>query len=398
MSEKMKLRKKLGSFLTNQNYIAIIWVALSVFTALKEILSGVYNNYKIFKGVFWHLVELKNLYAHYPAEYLDRNHYGPFFSLVIAPFAVLPDILGGILFKLSLVSIFIYAISQLKIPDRYKAILMWIITNELYTSLLSFQFSIFISAGILLSFVWITSEKEIKAASIISIGFLTKLYGIVGMSFLFFTRNRVKLILAFGSTALVLGFLPGIISRFDFVFQSYFDWFNTLAFKNESNKLLGNFQDISVYGLVKRIFHLPGMSNFVILIPALIIYALGYLQFRNFKDKTFQYLFLCSTLLFTVIFSTSAESPTYIIAYTGVALWFLLLNNRNHYLYLTLFVLSVILTTLSPTDIFPRFIREQYIIKYALKALPCFLIWLVIQYQIIFFHKVKFQSRIIISK
>jgi len=34
------------------------------------------------------------LYAQYPLEFFDSNHYGPFFSIIIAPFAVLPHPLG----------------------------------------------------------------------------------------------------------------------------------------------------------------------------------------------------------------------------------------------------------------------------------------------------------------
>jgi hypothetical protein len=389
-------KEKLAFFFTNKKYVAIIWCVLSVLIAFKQILRDRYNNYKIFKNVFWHLMDIKNLYLHYPNEYFDRNHYGPFFSIIIAPFALLPDILGGVVLNLALVSLFIYAIFQLNIDDKYKAILMWIITNELITSLLSFQFNIYIVSCLILSFAYITSQKEIKAAWLISIGFLIKLYGIVGMSFLFFTKNRAKLVLSFGATTIILMFLPALISNFDFVYQSYIDWFNALAIKNEANKVLGNMQDISVFGLIKRIFNLPNLSNLIIIIPAFIIYSLSYFQYKNFKNPTFQLLFLCSTLIFTVIFSTGAESPTYIIAYTGVGLWYLLLNNRYHKFYMFLFILSVFLTTLSPTDIFPKFIREEYIIKYSLKALPCFLIWLVIQYQLIFFHKSKFESKIII--
>ena len=40
-----------------------------------------------------------------------------------------------------------------------------------------------------------------------------------------------------------------------------------------------------------------------------------------------------------------------------------------------LFVFCFILTSLSPTDIFPSYIRKTYVIPYALKALPCVLIW-----------------------
>ncbi|MEF9932117.1 MAG: hypothetical protein RR770_07460, partial [Bacteroidales bacterium] len=35
----------------------------------------------------------------------------------------------------------------------------------------------------------------------------------------------------------------------------------------------------------------------------------------------------------------------------------------------------IILTTLSPTDIFPSYIRKTYVVPYALRALPCVFIW-----------------------
>jgi hypothetical protein len=50
--------------------------------------------------------------------------------------------------------------------------------------------------------------------------------------------------------------------------------------------------------------------------------------------------------------------------------------------FLLLFVL--VFTVLSPTDVFPRYIRLEYVIRYSLKALPCFLAWLIITYQLLF--------------
>ncbi len=52
------------------------------------------NNFLIFKYVFWHAWNQTSLYAQYPLEFFDSNHYGPFFSIIIAPFAVLPHPLG----------------------------------------------------------------------------------------------------------------------------------------------------------------------------------------------------------------------------------------------------------------------------------------------------------------
>jgi hypothetical protein len=48
-----------------------------------------------------------------------------------------------------------------------------------------------------------------------------------------------------------------------------------------------------------------------------------------------------------------------------------------------LLVFAIVVTVFSPSDLFPRFLRVNYIIPYKLKALPCVLIWLKIIYEII---------------
>ena len=87
--------------------------------------------------------------------------------------------------------------------------------------------------------------------------------------------------------------------------------------------------------------------------------------------------FLCSTLLFMVLFSSGTENSGYLGAMIAVCLWYIGTPTRKTTpgLNTVLFVFCFILTSLSPTDIFPCYIRKMYVIPYALKALPCVLIW-----------------------
>jgi hypothetical protein len=94
-------------------------------------------------------------------------------------------------------------------------------------------------------------------------------------------------------------------------------------------------------------------------------------------------MLLSSVLIFTVIFSTGSESPTYIIAFVGVAIWFVIQEKPITNWKIALFIFAIVLTSLSPSDLFPKFIKEQYIQKYAVKAVPCMLIWIAIVYQIL---------------
>jgi hypothetical protein len=118
----------------------------------------------------------------------------------------------------------------------------------------------------------------------------------------------------------------------------------------------------------------------------LALFGLPYLRLKLYSNGKFRLLLLASVLIFTVIFSSGSESPTYIIAFVGVAIWFVLQDRPISKSSWVLFIFAMILTSFSPSDIVPRFLRETYIRPYALKALPCVLIWGKIIYEMLFFN------------
>lgn len=77
-----------------------------------------------------------------------------------------------------------------------------------------------------------------------------------------------------------------------------------------------------------------------------------------------------------VLFSTGSESSSYIIALAGVSIWYATAPWRRSGWDLALLIFAFVLTSLSPSDLFPRWLRQTYVLPYALKALPCILIWL----------------------
>jgi hypothetical protein len=139
-------------------------------------------------------------------------------------------------------------------------------------------------------------------------------------------------------------------------------------------------QDISVMGFVRRVFNYADFQNVFVIIPAIFLFGLSYLRTDYFKSTQYQLLILASVLIFTVIFSSSAESPTYIIAFTGVSIWFMNLNRPVTVLEIGLLVFAVIISSSPFPDLFPKAIKV-YILPYRLKVLPCLLIWLKIIFE-----------------
>ena len=112
------------------------------------------------------------------------------------------------------------------------------------------------------------------------------------------------------------------------------------------------------------------------------LYVLPFLRWKQFKFTTFQLSYLAFALIGVVIFSTSAESATFVIAVMGVGIWYVVQQQKTVWINIVLgFVL--LLTSLSATDLFPEYIRMNFVRPYSLKALPCFLVWLILGYQLL---------------
>ena len=71
-------------FFSDSRTLLGLWTLLAIIATIAKMKPERCNNFLIFKGTFWHAWQGTSLYAPYPEEYFDVNHYGPLFSLVIA--------------------------------------------------------------------------------------------------------------------------------------------------------------------------------------------------------------------------------------------------------------------------------------------------------------------------
>lgn len=384
----MTFKEKLLQAVQKPKFILVLWILLAVFAGVKQYAKGSYNNYLIFKNVFYHTLHQENLYLEYPELYGDVNHYGPVFSIVIAPFAMLPDVVGIVLWLMANALFLFYAIKTLPIKEEQKILIYWLITNELFTAFVNLQSNPMITAIIILTYCSIREEKEIWAALLITFGTFIKLYPIAGLAFFFFSKHKAKLIAYCALWSLLFFVLPMIISNPEFIVQSYLDWLNELTLKDVKNTALFSYQDFSVMGIYRRATGDPTVSSLYFLVPGIVLFFIPYLNISYYKNEIFQQLLLCSVLIFIVIFSSSSEGSTYIIAFTGVALWFALHERPYSKTIKALMIFAFIFTSLSPT-IFPSVLYKELVLKYSLKALPCVLIWGYLIYEMITFKRIS---------
>jgi signal transduction histidine kinase len=165
--------------------------------------------------------------------------------------------------------------------------------------------------------------------------------------------------------------LPLLYYSPDGFINLYKQWKATLLSEHEINT------GISLMGMLISIFRLK--------IPVISIQIIGLLFFISttiiiFIRKNYEQvkaIFLAYLMIWIIIFNQDAESATYIIASTGVAIWYI--NSSRSLTDKILLGITFILTVLSPTDIFPDSLYRKYVLPFALKALGPSLIWLKIQ-------------------
>ena len=146
-----------------------------------------------------------------------------------------------------------------------------------------------------------------------------------------------------------------------------------MLLENDVNTSFG----LSVMGCLYTWFHLDG--KYYTLIIGIILFILPLMRYKSFEYKTFRQLFLAFTLVWVTIFNHKAESPGYIIAVSGVAIWFAQSYSK---LNLGLIIICFLFTVLSPTDLYPGYIKHNIFIPYSIKAIPCIIIWVKMLYEL----------------
>lgn len=350
-------------------YALAFWIAISLYCFIQSVLRSRLNNYLIFENTFFNLIHQKSLYTDYPELHDDTNHYGPIFSVFMAPFALLPRTLGFLLWNLFNCALLFKAIQTIHIKHRDDIYL--IALPCFVSSMLSQQFNPATAALIIFSYTLRNYHRGFWSAFCIVLGTFIKLYGIVGLAFFFFIKDKKHFVLYLVLWSIILFVLPMFFSSPTYVLNSYAEWKSSLSVKNISNigSLTG---DLSVMGMVRVLFsfHIP-TSYFLIIGAGL--FLLPYTNTGQYKSNKFRMLILAMTLMFPVLFSSGTEDCTYIIAVVGVGVWF---NYSAKNLTNKLLLAGVILASFDfPLMLFPDF-TERYPLIIKVICLPYFVVWI----------------------
>ncbi len=332
-----------------------------------------YNNYVIFRQSHLHLAEGSDLYKTYPDEQWDRYKYSPVFALFFGLFSWLPDFAGLSLWNLLNALFLAFAVYALPgIREREKGLILLASSVELLTSLQNEQSNPMVAGLLILAFALLERNRYLPAVLCIVFSAYIKIFGLAGLVLFLFYPKKWKLALYTVMWTAILFVLPLVLTGFHTLLNQYQSW--AMLLKEDHSGAFG----ISVMGLIHSWTGLTP-NTYVVATAGLFLFLMPMLRVKLYTEYGFRLLMLCSLLIWVVIFNHMAESPTFIIAMAGVSIWFF--TGKRTPISVALFILTVIFTSLSPSDLFPVFIREGFFKPWMVKVVPCILVWGVILWE-----------------
>ncbi|HEV2479764.1 MAG TPA: glycosyltransferase family 87 protein [Puia sp.] len=365
--------------------VFFVYVLISIIAATQGLTAGPkiyvpggrpyidYNNYRIFKFSFYHLLQGRDIYQLFPDDHWDLYKYSPAFALCFGLLSWMPDAIGLVLWNL-INALCLFAGVRL-LPGLTREKKSWILlfcVLEMLLSIQNTQSNGLMAGLVVLAFALAERRRYILSTLCIVFSFYIKIYGALAFVFYLFYPDKLKLMGWSLFWMVFFAVVPLVVvsgSQLAFLYKS---WLHLLL--NDRSASVG----LSVMGLLETWFKVDISKNAVALV-GLVLFLLPLVHIRKFGDLTFRLLYLASTLIWMVIFNHKAESPTYIIVMSGIGIWYFCQApdpvNR------IMLILAFLLISMSISDLVPAPVRNGFIRPYGIKAVMGIVIWCRIIYQ-----------------
>jgi hypothetical protein len=350
--------------------VAFAWIGAIVGTTLQQASLHRHNNFLIFRAASRHLVAGSDLYAAYPAEHADFYKYSPTFALLFAPFAYLPFEPAMLVWNAINAGALYVAIGMV-LPRRAATVARAIVFLDMVGSLQNQQSNALVAALIIFTFAAYERHHTALGSLAAVAGTFIKLFPLAGVSFAVFHPRKARVALAVVAGVALFLVLPLLVTPPTVLLAQYASWHAIEAVDSLH-------RGYSVMQMVELLLH-GGWPNWPIqLVGLLVLVAPVLFQRDRWHEWERRRLYLCSVLVFCVIFNHQAESPTFVVALAGVAIWFASLARPSRWEW-TLFALIVVLTVLSSSDLTPNAIQRDFFDRYRFKTVPLIVLWAELQ-------------------
>jgi len=347
----------------NQRSVYLIGFFFTFLITLKEATRLSYNNFQIFSYGsldFWKGLNPYSDWHHLSilGKPLDLFLYGPLFSILFTPFALLPGWFGVFCWNIFTYSLFFFSIFTL--PDQFsfikKKFIFFFSVLLLFCTLLSVQFNPVVAALFLFSFTLLEKKMGFWAVLLILLSGFIKVYGIFQLAMLLFYPRFWKNALYCILIGIVLILLPLIHIPASELVAYYQSWVVTVMNHSDASRFYSIYRPVCLLG--KAIEPYMGLISIGIL---LVILIFTLLKLKLFKESfLLRVQFLGIIMSWAILFGLSSERHTYVIAVVGYAMWYLCITPTR--LDKVLLWLNFILLAILPVDILCPWVISNFIL------------------------------------
>ena len=326
------------------------------------------GNFEIFRTASRHLASGRDLYAEYPAEHTDRFKYSPTFALLFQPFAWIPWPLALLGWNL-LNALLLFVAVERVLPPRRAQLAQFLLLLEVLRGMQNAQSNALVAALIVLAFVAMERQRIWRAAVAVALGVCVKIFPLAALTFAIARRRAIRTGIATAAVGAALVALPLLLLSPAALAAQYRSW-RAVESTDAQQRWF------SVMELLHRITGVSIPNWPIQLAGTLALLAPIALRRDRWNDARFRLLYLCSLLLYVVLFNHQAERASYLIAFTGATIWFASepVARWRTGLYGVALLTIPLMSTLVPG----AWLRTQTATTWRL-ALPCLAIWLVVQ-------------------
>jgi hypothetical protein len=270
------------------------------------------------------------------------------------------------------------------LPAREAAIALALIYLEVLRSMQRSQSNSLVTALVILAFLALEQRKQLGAAFSIAIGAAVKIFPLAALALAILYRRRARFALLMLAAMIAVLALPLLVVSPAELAAQYQSWRAVEAMDALS---VGGGGGGGLYGGVMQQLRLIfGVSwpNWPVQLAGTVLLVLPLARWRNWESAGFRLRFLCALLVYMVIFNHQSESPSFVIAVTGIAIWFV--TTPRTWWHTTVLVLTILVVSISSTDITPKSWQQHFFVHYRLKTIPCTIAWLTMIWELLTFR------------
>lgn len=354
-----------------RHWLLLVYIGSVVLVGFQFGGRAIANNIKIFRWSFFHLAHAQDIYQAYPDLYYDVFKYSPTWAFLFAPFALPPPALGFFLWDLCAALLLYYAVQRL-LPAREARLALALAFLEFLAAMQhASSTNTVVAALVILAFVALEDERQWLAALAIALGALMKIYPLAALSCVVFHPRKGRFATCFAAVLALLVALPLLVTPPAALAAQWRSWGSVLTEDAPTRAW-------SVMQLLHLSLGIDWPNWPLQLVGTLMLLAPLAVRRDRWSEPHFRRLFLCSLLLYCLLFNHQVERPSFVVGFTGITIWYAMSPRTR--LRTSLMALALIGVPLLHSGIVPWAIRRE--LPLAWMVGPCLLVWIVIQVEL----------------